>query len=220
MQPSGMPTKRKGTAPSLAIAIAALVVAVLSFVVAVFALSRSGGDPVVAAQAPPSSVAAAPPAPSDAPVQPVPSGENSPLDPGELEPSANYQSAYENQKLTVQSGDDNVDIDLDEPRVRPQKGGDVSYSSWGDNSLSFGNSERIAVVASAQASAGDCVEAIRSAAGVTSMAAAADVTVCVLTSRSAASSEGKTQKLVRFHVDSIAKDDDTLTVSLTAWNVP
>lgn len=72
----------------------------------------------------------------------------------------------------------------------------------------------------AEASPNDCVEAIRSSASVDQMAAPAGLTVCVLTSRSSASTEGKTQKIVRVHVDAVAKDNDTLTVSLTAWNVP
>ncbi|TQS45647.1 hypothetical protein [Cryptosporangium phraense] len=205
------------------IAAIALGVAVLSLIVAGLALARSGGngDSDVVAQPLPSS-APAPAEPSSAvSVAPVPSGENSPLDPGQLDPSSTYQSAYENQTLTVQSGGDFVHIDVDEPRVRPENGGDVTYVAGGGNgTLNFQDADRVAPVQSAQSSAGDCVEAIRSSASVSSMASAANLTVCVLTSRANASSEGITQKIVRFHVDSIARDNDTLTVSLTPWNVP
>ncbi|SHM88883.1 hypothetical protein [Cryptosporangium aurantiacum] len=207
---------------TLGVAVAALVLAALSLVIATLAFGRTGNRETTAAQQPlePTAAASLPERSADT-AAPVPSDDTSPLDPGRLEPSADYRLAYENQTLTVQSGGYGVEMDLDEPRVRPEKGSDGVYgTASGTGSFDFARAERVAPVQSAQASPGDCVEAIRSSASVTTMAAAAGLTVCILTSRGAAAGQGITQKVVRFHVDAVARDNDTLTVSLTAWNVP
>lgn len=226
MHPRGQAGRPKPNLLTLGVAALAIAIAIVSLIVAAAAFIRAGddGDTVTAQPSAPAPTWAAPPSPTQsaaASVAPVPSDDTS-RDPGQLQPDAEYPPAYENQTLTVQSGSNYVDIDLDEPRVRPANGSDGNYyaDGGGTGKFDFGASERVAPVQSAEASPPDCVEAIRSSASVNDMAAPVGLTVCVLTSRANAASEGKTQKIVRLHVDSVAKDNDTLTLSLTAWNVP
>jgi len=142
-------------------------------------------------------------------------------EPGDLKPSASYQLAYGDQKLRIQAGCNNREVDLDEPRVTPDTGSDLTYSgcSSGRLELSFNSEIRVSQMTTTKPSANECAEAIRSSAGNNAMAPSQNMTLCMLTSKAAATELGISQKIVLFRVDSIAKDG-SLNVSATAWNVP
>jgi hypothetical protein len=142
-------------------------------------------------------------------------------EPGPLEPSANFQIHYGDQKLRLQANCSDRQVDLDEPRVTPDVGADLSYSgcSPGNLELTFNSELRVSQLPTKKASASECAEAIRSSAGNNSMAPAQGLTLCVLTAKSQATDQGIPQKIVLFRIDSMAKDG-TLNVSVTAWTVP
>lgn len=165
------------------------------------------------------------PEPSDLPPPPEQTGTPNDLpsvDPGELEPSANFRLHYGDQKLRVQAScGENRNIDLDEPRVAPDTGADFTYygCSPGSLELRFGSGLRVSQLAATKATANECAEAIRSAAGNNEMAPAQNLTLCILTEKGAATDQGIPQKIVLLRIDSMAKDG-TLNISVTAWNVP
>jgi len=142
-------------------------------------------------------------------------------EPGPLEPSANFQVHYGDQKLRLQAGCTTREVDLDEPRVTPDVGADLSYSGCtpGNLELTFNSELRVSQLPTQKASANECAEAIRSSAGNNTMAPAQGLTLCVLTAKSQATDQGIPQKVVLFRIDSMAKDG-TLNVSVTAWKVP
>lgn len=142
-------------------------------------------------------------------------------EPGPLEPSANFQVHYGDQKLRLQAGCTTREVDLDEPRVTPDVGADLSYSGCtpGNLELTFNSELRVSQLPTQKASASECAEAIRSSAGNNTMAPAQGLTLCVLTAKSQATDQGIPQKVVLFRIDSMAKDG-TLNVSVTAWKVP
>jgi len=142
-------------------------------------------------------------------------------EPGPLEPSANFQLHYGDQKLRLQANCSDRQVDLDEPRVTPDVGADLSYSgcSPGNLQLSFNSDLRVSQLPTKNASPSECAEAIRSSAGNNLMAPAQNLTLCILTAKSQATDQGIPQKIVLFRIDSMAKDG-TLNVSVTAWTVP
>ncbi len=174
------------------------------------------------APAPPEPIAESAPSAPDPTDDPDPTPNDLPSnEPGDLKPSASYQLAYGDQKLRIQAGCNNREVDLDEPRVTPDTGSDLTYSgcSSGRLELSFNSEIRVSQMTTTKPSANECAEAIRSSAGNNAMAPSQNMTLCMLTSKAAATELGISQKIVLFRVDSIAKDG-SLNVSATAWNVP
>ena len=183
------------------------------------ALMRSG-DAEAAARQLGNSGAAAPGNP--APVAPsADSDRRRSADPDQLEPSADYRIAYQGQQLRMQSNCSRLAVDLDEPRVTVDTGADVAYYACAGTglSLTFADGVRVSPAALANASPRECVESIRASAGSSTVVPIPDLTLCAVTSRADAEKQRITQKIVLFHVDAIAPDN-TLTVSVTAWNVP
>jgi hypothetical protein len=141
---------------------------------------------------------------------------------GSIEPTALYRVRYQGQHLripivrTTSNYDYNDYIDLDEPRVGViQDGADLWLSDTG----SFSSDLPRAEVDSPNMSAQDCAQDIRTAPLTADVAASKGLNLCFLTDLGAASAEGITQKIVLLSVNSISRDD-TVNVTVTAWDVP
>jgi hypothetical protein len=208
---------------ALGVAVLAVVIGGIAMLIGVVAWGRASTAQTVAERAasapalPQVSLPSEPPAaaaPASAAPSPTP-------EPDRLDPSADYQPVFADQVLRARpNGCDGTELDLDEPRVLPPSGADVAYRSCADGlHLDFDDASRFAVVADAGAGAGECADAIRTNPGVGWLPPSAGTTVCVLTSRLAAEPQSVSTKLARLHVQTVA-DDETLSVSLTAWMVP
>lgn len=210
---------------ALGVALLASLVAGVSLLVGVVAISRAGDAVLVAEQA-----AATPPAASPAgadrsappqAVRPDPSTAPpaSPA-PDKPSPSARYLPAYPDQMLRVgRSTCDGTPVDLDQPRAFPTAGTDLSYRTCEDGPhLDLDAASRFAVVDVPTATADDCLDAIRLNPSVGWLTPDRGLTACVLTSPSAAAARRISQKLVRLRVDSI-NTDGTVQLSLTAWSI-
>jgi hypothetical protein len=144
----------------------------------------------------------------------VPSVEDS-LEPDVIDPSAEFEVAYQDIRLRIQSpdctGGYRAHIDLDEPRVDDveEPGSEVSYAGCDpgqlDTDLPF------ARVGSVDATPSDCLETIRTAPGRSPIAPADGMTLCFETSR----------KVVFVTIDEITTGGQTgvLTVTANAWTV-
>jgi hypothetical protein len=138
------------------------------------------------------------------------------------QPDTGYRLHYASTPLQVQvvcgfpQG-----LDLDEPRVSPDAGSDLSVSGCSKPSLKldFENDVLASVVTSPKAGPGDCSDAIRLGAGPPELTPVAGQSLCVRTSRSAAASEGHKPLFVLLRVDAIAADA-TMNLTVTAWEIP
>jgi hypothetical protein len=202
---------------ALGVALLASVMAVLSLMVGMLAVSRSDDapdvEPVAAATSDPPEVVAPPQAvvPSPPPTSASPSPS----------PSPRYPPVYVEQLISVQrSTCDGTPVDLDEPRVLPTAGADLTYRNCDDGPhVDLDAMARFAVVDVPTATAQDCMDAIRLNPGLGWITPDPNVTVCALTSPMTARMQNVTPKLVRLHVDSIDAQG-TLLLTLTAWTVP
>lgn len=224
---------------ALGVAMVAVVVGGVSMLLGVLAIGRADDARAIADRAAerPTALASERAAPPQAVVPPLPPPTDtapsavavSPsIDPDRLDPAARYELTYDTQALPVQArGCDGTGVDLDEPRVLPPDGADLTYRSCVDGQhLDFEESARFAVVADRDTTAGQCADAIRTDPGVGWVTPTPDVTVCALTVWSAtdvawsgADAGRAGQKIVRLHVDSVAADG-TVRLALTAWMVP
>jgi hypothetical protein len=191
--------------PTLVIAIVALVCSVLSLVVAFSrtTAATSGGDE-------PSSLVTQTTSAGE-PTQTAASTFATPTDTGGVNPQANYTLSYEDKELHIPQ---NVQVDLDEPRVNAQNGGDFHYDYRG-----FQTNNAAAVARSSNATPQDCADAIQTSPLTQPIAPSEQLVLCIQTSSDDASEQGVSQKLARISIKSINKAE-VVTALVTAWNVP
>jgi hypothetical protein len=217
---------------TLVVAVLGLVVGVAGVAVASIALGRSDKAVNLAG-----SVQAVPPAgPTTAPTADptsVPTNSTQDTDgadpsatPTEIDPSAQFTVAYQEQHLRVRSPNCNdgyfTYVDLDEPRVvgDDHDKAELSYSGCGPGQirtdLAFGQ------LTGPNATPADCLDKIRTDPGHSPIAPTTGMTLCFVTSEDYAASHGITQKLAFLTVDSLATDNETgvLNVTAKAWIVP
>lgn len=236
------PARRsRGALFAIGVAALALLLAVISLVVAWRAVDQAGdakqfalaggtaaaADPATEAPAPPPTTEAAPPPtgsePTDLPSPPDPS---STAEPAPLDERTVYTAKYERQTLTLRAGcNDSMYIDLDEPRANvPNTDYDLGFTRrcLGDTSnLSLGEGVEASESGSPQMTPHDCAERIRTApigtdAGVP---VRKGVVLCLTTSLGKAREKGDSQRMVRLEITGVA-DDGTVTLQSTAWNIP
>ena len=209
----------------------ALVVALFSVLVSAVALHRSSNTHTVAAgSAARPSVSPTDTSGGDPPTSAQTSTDNPvvsttdasvPTDSETIDPKADYTIAYRGERLRIQPTCGSRYVDLDEPRVGTGSGNsELSYSNCSGRQLD--NTSGVAAVAqvtSPDASPGDCAEAIRTAPINLPIPPSAGLNLCVVTSNSEAIAEGISQKVVLLTIDSIA-EDDTLDVTVSAWEIP
>ena len=198
--------------PTLVIAIVALLVSVLSLVVAfsrgpaIGASDGEGSDPPVTqtTHEPEATVSGAAGSTIATP---------GPSDTGGVNPQPDYTLVYEDKELRIPPG---VYIDLDEPRVNAASGGDFLYYEYNDH---FQNYKTAAVVRSPSVTAQDCADAIQTSPLTAPIAPREGFVMCIQTDAGDASEQGVSQKMARILVKSIDKQD-TVTILVTAWNIP
>ncbi|MFG1926933.1 hypothetical protein [Cryptosporangium sp. NPDC048952] len=119
---------------------------------------------------------------------------------------------YENQQLKLQNAcvGSGQAVDLDEPRVAPPDGADLTFFACTDTRFTFEGTTSFAEVTDPQATPATCLDALRTNPGVESLRVARGQTVCVLTT-------GNAPKLVRVHTDAAT---DRVALTLTAWTAP
>jgi hypothetical protein len=221
---------------AIAVAFVALLLALTSSVLAIYAIGIANGArdaqgqpaaqgrtpapgaaPTVAAPNPPQSAAAAP---SFA----VPTARPSA---GELDPKASFTEAYtpSTQTLTIHppNGYGNREIDLDRPQV-DQGASDltVSFGSDGSMTFRFPNGVRGAQAADQNVQPSDCADLIQRGAlshDTPVPVGTPNLTLCVTTSFDEAKTQGISWKMVVVHVASIG-NDRTVQLSVKAWNIP
>lgn len=211
---------------ALGVGLLASLVAGVSLLVGVVAISRIPDATPVAEPAAevPSTASPAGPEQSVPPQAVRPGGATAPPTtsvPPSASPAPSYLPAYPAQVLRVARFTcDGTPVDLDVPRVFPPTGADFSYRTCEDGPhLDLDAASRFAVVDVPTATVDDCLDAIRLNPGVGWLTPDRNVTACVLTSPTGAAAQRISQKLVRLRVDSIATDG-TLLLSLAAWSVP
>ena len=128
-----------------------------------------------------------------------------------VNPQANYTLSYEDKELHIPQ---NVQVDLDEPRVNAQNGGDFHYDYRG-----FQTNNAAAVARSSNATPQDCADAIQTSPLTQPIAPSEQLVLCIQTSSDDASEQGVSQKLARISIKSINKAE-VVTALVTAWNVP
>lgn len=201
---------RRGILFVLIIALIALVLSVVSLVAAFTRGPRntaSGGDPAPSA---PQTSRIEEPA-SDGPTPSTIASNPMPTDTGGVNPKPIYTLSYEDKELHIPQS---VQVDLDEPRVNVEIGGDFQY---GYSGLSTSNAA--AITRSPNATAEDCADAIQTSPLTKSIAPSESVVLCIQTSADDASEQGVSQKLARISIKSVNKED-VVTALVTAWNVP
>ncbi|HEY6744849.1 MAG TPA: hypothetical protein VI357_03940 [Mycobacteriales bacterium] len=209
----------------------ALVLALLAALVSVVALVRSGEGGSVAAASTPTPTGTAPetsgaPTPTDVATDdpavdpttdPPVEGTGEPT--GAPDPTGVYTPVYQQEKLRLQPCARYVD--LDEPRAGTES--EVSEFRYCGGSvrtqIAFSGDLTIAETKDPNATANDCAQEIRRAPINSPLTPAAKQSLCIVTSASAADSQGIRRKLVLMTVDSIGQDD-TMNVTVTAWNIP
>jgi hypothetical protein len=219
---------------TLVVAVFALVVALAGVVVAAIALGRSDRAATLAAET--ANQAPTPAATTEQPTT-VPTGQpatDTPTDPTEtsapddISPTAQFEVAYEGEKLRVRSptcrpytaGITYVDLD-DPPRVGVgANGSEFSYEKCNPGKIGIGLP--FAQVTGPDATPTDCLESIRTDPGHSPLAPTSGMTFCIVTSQGAAAAAGQTQKLIFVTVDAVTVDNETgvLNVTAKAWNVP
>ncbi|GAA0221575.1 hypothetical protein [Cryptosporangium japonicum] len=196
--------------PTEKLAIAATaVVAVIALVIGMVALDRAGDAQrsarAVAGRTPP-----VPTLVAQQSVAPEPSVASLPPAAGARTPDR-YPVAYENQHLRLQNAcvGSGQAVDLDEPRVAPPDGAELTFFACTDTRFAFEGPTTFAEVTDPQANATACLDALRTNPGVESLRVARGQTVCVLTS-------GNAPKIVRLQTDAVT---DRVALSLTAWTL-
>ena len=191
--------------PTLVIALLALVCSVLSLVVAfsrTTAATSNGDEP----SSPVTQATSA-----EEPAQTASSTFATPTDTGGVNPQANYTLSYEDKELHIPQ---NVQVDVDEPRVNVQNGYDFQYTYRG-----FQINNAAAVARSSNATPEDCADAIQTSPLTQPIAPSEQLVLCIQTSSDDASEQGVSQKLARISIKSINKEE-VVTALVTAWNVP
>jgi hypothetical protein len=200
---------RRGMLLVLAIALIALVLSVVSLVAAFIRTPQNGASadkPSPAMTQPPSidEPTSSGPTASTVASNPVPK------DTGDVNPQPDYTLSYEDKELHIPQ---NVDVDLDEPRVNVENGGDFRYDYTG---LSTNNA---AAIARSDATPEDCANAIQTSPLTKPIAPSESTVLCIQTSADDASEQGVSQKLARISIKSVNKED-VVTALVSAWNVP
>jgi hypothetical protein len=213
------------------LAAGALVVAVLSTVLSIAALAdrRSGSE--TAQPGPTTAGRTSEPAANTTTRASDSAGrttEPSSVDTDRVVPEANFTPAYQNSPLTVRPPLDGCGsprfVDVDEPRAGAAEA--FSEFSYG---VACGNAAKAQIdilgddvpisLANPNDDARDCAESIRNDPINEPLVPSAPMSLCLLTSPDAARNEGITRKVVLVVIDDI-KQDGTMSLSLTAWNVP
>lgn len=212
------------------LAAGALVVAVLATVLSIAALADRPSSTTVAA--PQSTAAGRTSEPAASATRTSGSADNttepSSKDTDRVVPEANFTLAYQSSPLTVRPPLDGCGsprfVDVDEPRAGAAEA--FSELSYG---VSCGNAAKAQIdildddvpisLASPTDDARDCAESIRNGPVNEPLVPSAPMSLCLLTSPDTARNEGITRKVVLIVIDDI-KQDGTMSLSLTAWNVP
>jgi hypothetical protein len=237
--PPAAATKPRGglLVVTLVVAVFALVVASAGIVVAAVALGRSDDAVTVANAArnqpppviPTAEQPTAGPAATGEPTQDptIDAPDDRTTGPTEINPTAQFDVAYDGEKLRVRSPDcDNIGgktyVDLDSPpRVGVAEGSaELNYDGCDPGQVRI--ELPFAGVPGPTATPKDCLEAIRTDPGRSPVAPARGMTLCVVTSQDKAAAEGTTQKLVFVTIDAITVDNGTgvLNITAKAWTVP
>jgi hypothetical protein len=235
-----VPARRsRGAVLAMGVSALALLVAVVSLVVAWRAVDQAGdakqfalagGDTAAAptsgaAPAPaPAATTQAPPteaAQTSDPVNPAPTGTGEPP----LDERTVYAPKYEGQSLTLKADRCNeaMAADLDEPRANTGTGVDIVLNG-GCTTRPIYFSLGGGVAASQSGSPGmtprDCAERIRTAPlGESTIPVRQGVVICLTTSFAEAVERGDDQRLVLVEVTGVAADG-AVTIKATAWNIP
>lgn len=153
-----------------------------------------------------------------------PEGQGSPT-PSAIDPGAAFTVAYQDKRLTIRSptcdDSDSMTVDLDEPRIDPPDGfQDLDYKNCNPGSIE--TDLPFAQLASGASGPKDCLQQIQTNLGVPPIAPSKGLSVCFVTDRAEATSQGITQKIVILDVIGISSDGahGILDVDITAWNVP
>jgi hypothetical protein len=149
-------------------------------------------------------------------------------------PEANYQLAYDGEVLRIPAPPEGLCIpgfdeqqslyvDLDEPRVgTTEVNAEFEYTphcarqKW---AFDFEPNVPFSTVSSAQATARDCANSIRSQPITGPVVPQPGTILCLVTSASAAEKQGIPQKLVLLDIRNVAKDG-TVNLAVRAWDVP
>jgi hypothetical protein len=226
---SGPSAKPGSNLLALGVAVVALVVALASGVLALYAVGKSGTATQPAAGGPARGVATTtgpapaggggPPAATDAGTPAAPAS------PGQLDPHANYTVKYQGKQLTLHvscNGYANY-IDLDEPRVNvdSNKADLQLYCTSQEEYFQLPAGVRGADAPSATATPNDCVDAMQRAAlnDQSHIPVTTQVVLCLATSYGDATTQGIKQKIAVLQVQQLAKDG-TVTAVVSAWEVP
>jgi hypothetical protein len=220
---------------TLSVAVLALLVAVASAALSWRALDQAndardianakGGVPVGPASAQPTGVSTPnpspePPATADVPTPPPAEGEAPVLD-----AQTQYGVKYTNQSMTIPAGcNDNVYIDLDEPRVGVDPGdADVQYYDPCGNdpaTLDLSDQVRGSEAPTTTVTPIECADRIRtSPLGQGKQPVRTGRVFCIMTSLGAAKSRGDTWKMVVLSVVATGQDG-TVSVKASAWDIP
>ncbi|EXG81921.1 hypothetical protein [Cryptosporangium arvum] len=192
----------------LAIA-ATAVVALVALVTGMVALERSGDARRIAGVAADREPLPVPTVVAQQSIVPGPSVAS--LTPAPGRSRDRYPVAYENQHLRLQNAcvGSGQAVDLDEPRVAPPDGAELTFFACTETRFAFEGPATFAEVTDPQANATACLDALRTNPGVESLRVARGQTVCVLTS-------GPAPRIVRMRTDSVT---DRVALSVTAWTM-
>jgi hypothetical protein len=143
---------------------------------------------------------------------------------GVLDPRASYGVKYEKQVLVISDPGcySRERIDLDEPRVAPGGGVDVTVSGACNSTPATAEIDgKAALSASAQVTPNECVELLRTAPLSAERAIPLNrgVVLCVHTDFSAAQTAGLPWIIALVEVTSVG-NDGRVELTVTAWNVP
>ncbi len=237
-EPTPPPARSRGVlvAVALIIAILALVVAASAVVLATLALGRSDDAVTTAKKAESRPLPAAttttpgdPPAPDPAlSASPDADGDADPAasQPADISPTAQFDVAYEGEKLRVRSVScsySNVtNVDLDEPRVLSAAETILEFGYAQCSPGKISTNLPFAQLPGPEATPFDCLEKIRTDPGRAPVAPTTGMTLCFVTSQDVAAAGGLSQKLVFVTVDSLTEDNDTgiLGITVKAWTYP
>ncbi len=224
--PPPVPPKRRRTGVLVLIAVVATLVALGATAFAGYEAGRASN----AAQVKPTSGTTTPPGRPTVTAGPT----NQPTDgvtptanavPSDINPSANFTPSYAaQQQLELRPGNNGctqIFVDLDEPRVNPSKGADLSMYTCNDRqTFQFGDSTA-SQIDNPNATPAECADSIRtsSLASNTALPVANNLVVCVATSLQAALDQGIKRRIAVVAVKAIA-NDQTVTITVSAWDVP
>lgn len=213
------------------LAAGALVVALLATVLSIAALADRRAGPEVAAPAPATAGRTSEPIATPTTRTSEDAGQGtqpSAVDTDRVVPEANFTLAYQNSRLTVRppldSCGESRSVDVDEPRVGAAKpfaefSYGVSCGTAAKAQIDIEGEDVPVSLASPTDDARDCAESIRNDPINEPLTPSAPMSLCLLTSPDTARNEGISRKVVLIVIDDI-KQDGTMSLSLTAWNVP